>query len=164
MDELSGVTCKVPVSRQFPTCEHTVEVGCSVDINKVPCQALCDGILSCCGRPCKSKCYECQSLGNGNLLPEDEAPRPVERQGRSHHKPHRCDKPLHCQHSCPGICGPDHTTCNEPCTAPCRQVCSHSRCPRPCSKACTPCQEPCTWLASRKLVLNNIINILEPSC
>lgn len=144
LKNLSDVFCRVTVTRQLPNCEHIAEAECSVDIDSIACQALCDGTLTCCGRPCKSRCSECQEMSRKETSVDVDS-QPQRRLHRTQHKSHPCGKPMHCQHPCPGICGPEHTVCNDPCRSACRQVCSHSRCPKPCSKACSPCQEPCTW-------------------
>ncbi|KAI5123686.1 hypothetical protein M0805_001714 [Coniferiporia weirii] len=137
LDDLSEVFCREEVRRDLPSCEHSIVLPCSADVREHKCRALCDGILTCCGKSCKSKCFECQLENHAA----------VQRGSRAMHKGHECRKPLYCEHLCRGLCSEDHKCLNE-CEEECRQACVHSQCKLPCSKPCTPCQEPCTWNCS----------------
>ncbi|KAG0698145.1 hypothetical protein DFH29DRAFT_943008 [Suillus ampliporus] len=132
---LDSVYCDFMVDKELPCCEHTARMACSTDSSTYLCKAPCCGIMSCCGRTCKAKCYECQQK---NTTPEGERTRRVQ------HLPHPCEKPLFCEHLCQENCSDDHKH-TVACRKPCRQACSHARCQSPCSVPCAPCQEPCTW-------------------
>ncbi|KAI5116801.1 hypothetical protein M0805_007013 [Coniferiporia weirii] len=137
LDDLSEVFCSAEVHHDLPTCEHSVLLPCSANVREHKCRELCDGILTCCRKSCKSKCFECQ-LENHTA---------VRRSSRAMHKGHECRNPLYCEHLCRGICSQDHKCLNE-CEEECRQACVHSQCKLPCSEPCAPCQEPCTWNCS----------------
>lgn len=116
-------------------CEHKARLPCFLDVKEHKCEALCDGILPCCGQSCKAKCHSCQEPAAGRI------PLIV---ARTRHIAHDCRKPLYCGHACSGTCAVDHKCVNE-CQERCRQSCIHATCRLPCSTPCTPCQEPCTW-------------------
>lgn len=124
----------VKVERDLPTCEHKVQLPCTADVKKHKCEALCDGILPCCGKSCKAKCHSCQQ-------PPTDLFQAVP---RTRHRSHKCGRPLYCEHSCRGTCAADHK-CLDECQEKCRQSCAHAQCKLPCSSPCTPCQEACTW-------------------
>ncbi|KAG1731512.1 uncharacterized protein EDB91DRAFT_1154350 [Suillus paluster] len=132
---LENVFCDFVVDKELPSCEHTARLTCSTDPSTYHCKAPCGGIMSCCGRTCKAKCYECQQKN-----PTSEG----QRTWRAQHLPHPCEKPLFCEHLCQEACCDDHKH-TVACRKPCRQACSHARCQLPCSVPCAPCQEPCTW-------------------
>ena len=132
---LEVVYCDFTMTKDLPRCEHTAQMTCSTDPSTYLCQAPCGGIMGCCGRTCKSKCWQCQQK---NSTSEEG---PVQ---RVQHLPHPCEKPLFCEHLCQEPCSNDHKH-TVSCKKPCRQACSHAQCKSPCSVPCAPCQEPCTW-------------------
>lgn len=136
MVSLGDVPCNVIVSKQLMTCEHPADLMCSEDPTPYRCNAICDGIMSCCGRTCGSRCHECQMV---NIVPIGTG-----RVRRSMHHNHPCGKTLYCEHPCRSMCSQEHE-CTKMCQEPCRQVCLHARCNQVCSIACAPCQEPCSW-------------------
>ncbi|KAG2361405.1 hypothetical protein BDR07DRAFT_1472123 [Suillus spraguei] len=132
---LENVKCDSVVDKSLPRCEHTARMPCSADPATYLCKAPCNGIMSCCGKSCKAKCYECQ---------QKNAPSEGEHTQRAHHTTHPCSKPLFCEHLCQEACSDDHKH-TVACRKPCRQACSHARCQLVCSAPCAPCQELCTW-------------------
>ena len=143
LDNLQDVFCSVLVTKTLPGCEHEASMACSDDPRQFPCRAACSGSMSCCGRPCKSTCHQCQLL-NVDRIPtgEDaEVQAPVQ---RVKHLEHPCERLLFCGHLCGNSCSTDHE-CTTVCKQTCRQVCPHARCRDFCSIPCAPCQEPCTW-------------------
>jgi hypothetical protein len=136
MDSLSEVLCNEIVTKELPSCEHVAQMACSRDAAQYRCEAPCGGIMtSCCGRDCRSHCFECQQV---NVVAVEG---PVLRQI---HYEHPCQKTLYCEHPCDNPCSADHR-CTTRCKEACRQVCVHARCKKSCSIPCAPCQESCTW-------------------
>ncbi|KAJ7217780.1 hypothetical protein GGX14DRAFT_438313 [Mycena pura] len=139
LDNLDEVSCSVPVTKSLPNCEHLARVTCSTDVLDSKCSSICGEAMPCCGRPCKSKCHECQSV-NGN------APGLI---ARIQHQEHLCQKLLFCAHTCSKPCSRDHQ-CATVCQNQCRQECSHSQCNAYCSTPCSPCMKDCTWVCPHK--------------
>ncbi|EJF65241.1 P-loop containing nucleoside triphosphate hydrolase protein [Dichomitus squalens LYAD-421 SS1] len=146
-DSLENVFCPELVTKKLPGCEHEATMRCSDNPRRYPCRAKCGGIMSCCGRPCKANCHECQFL---NTAPEprddkeDEVAEELLPVERLTHVGHPCERSLFCGHLCGKQCSSDHE-CTTECKEACRQVCAHARCRNYCSVPCAPCQEPCTW-------------------
>lgn len=134
LDDLSEVPCHMIVTKSLPRCEHLAEMGCSADPSQTLCIEFCGGTMTCCGRDCKSRCYQCQAVN-------EEDGRPI---NRIVHEKHQCQKTLFCEHICVNNCSVDHQH-TQICKEPCRQECAHARCKKYCSSPCAPCQEPCTW-------------------
>ncbi|KAJ7091139.1 hypothetical protein C8R44DRAFT_817142 [Mycena epipterygia] len=135
LDNLDQVFCTTLVTQNLPTCEHSVQMRCSLDPSEALCTNLCGGTMTCCGRPCNAKCHQCQGVnapGPGPIV-------------RVQHQEHLCQKPLFCAHSCSKPCSRDHE-CATACQEQCRQECSHSRCNSYCSTPCSPCMKDCTWV------------------
>ncbi|KAJ7593996.1 hypothetical protein C8J56DRAFT_925724 [Mycena floridula] len=133
LDDLSAVRCNEIVERSLPNCEHLAKMKCTDDPSQESCNALCRGVMPCCGRNCNSRCSQCQ-LATGNPLSKT----------RTKHSSHPCKKLLYCAHYCSNSCSEDHA-CIVSCAKACRQQCIHSKCQQLCSTPCTPCTEPCTW-------------------
>ncbi|KZT65176.1 hypothetical protein DAEQUDRAFT_539533 [Daedalea quercina L-15889] len=141
MEKLVSVKCQKLVPKRLPHCEHMTTTQCSKDPATIECSNPCGGMLSCCSKTCKSTCSDCQRhtlrLGGDKAGVRD-------RIARTQHRPHPCDRPLYCQHTCGLDCSQDHH-CNTKCKQACRQDCVHHKCPKPCSEPCAPCMEPCPW-------------------
>ncbi|KAI9068435.1 hypothetical protein FKP32DRAFT_1561707 [Trametes sanguinea] len=138
LEDLASVKCGKMVRKSLPTCEHYAMVACHRDPATVQCKAPCKGIMECCSKQCKSSCGSCQALSTP--LP----PAQGQKNTRTKHNFHPCERLLYCQHQCALPCSQEHE-CNTKCQSRCRQECMHHRCPRPCSEPCAPCMEPCTW-------------------
>ncbi|KAJ7045696.1 hypothetical protein C8F04DRAFT_1065834 [Mycena alexandri] len=134
LDNLDDFFCTVLVKKNFPTCEHSADMMCSSDPSEAQCTHTCDGVMSCCGRSCNSKCSVCQRFNEPALGPID----------RIQHDTHPCEKNLYCGHTCGRTCSRDHE-CATTCQKQCRQRCSHSECQSYCSTPCSPCMKECTW-------------------
>lgn len=147
-DDLKAVLCTEPVEKQLPQCEHSAIVPCSLAPKDHRCSNTCGGILSCCGRSCKSSCSQCLST---TLLRQVQAENveavPTRAISRSQHQSHHCERTLYCQHPCGLQCSQNHE-CNTYCTKSCRQRCDHHQCLKPCGEDCSPCAEPCAWVCS----------------
>ncbi|KAJ7651473.1 hypothetical protein DFH06DRAFT_1207067 [Mycena polygramma] len=137
LDNLDEVFCTEQVMKDFPTCEHSARMVCSLDPADARCNSICGGVMTCCGRPCNSKCHECQ---RSNLNAPTDG-----RINRIQHEVHYCQKDLFCAHACGEACSRDHV-CATVCHEQCRQECSHSRCTSNCSTPCSPCMKECTWV------------------
>ncbi|KAJ6587167.1 hypothetical protein DFH09DRAFT_248112 [Mycena vulgaris] len=137
LDDLDDVLCGTSVTKSFPGCEHSAQMLCSSDPSEARCDSICGGAMTCCGRPCKSRCHECQGV---NTPAEGKT-----RIARLQHREHPCEKLLFCSHFCSKPCSQDHE-CATVCRGQCRQICSHSRCPNYCSSLCSPCMKACTWV------------------
>ncbi|KAH8835068.1 hypothetical protein DL96DRAFT_1808988 [Flagelloscypha sp. PMI_526] len=143
-ENLQNVRCKVKVIKQLPTCEHQAEVYCSQDVSTLRCTATCREPLDCCSKTCQSPCHDCQqkskpvdSSESGSLFIQ-----------RTVHKVHPCERTLFCKHLCGKDCHPSNQACNDSCSLPCHQTCSHQTCSKKCSIPCPPCMEPCSWTCS----------------
>ncbi|OSD04967.1 hypothetical protein PYCCODRAFT_1475560 [Trametes coccinea BRFM310] len=136
LEDLASVKCGKMVRKALPTCEHFAMVACHRDPATVKCEAPCKGIMECCSKPCKSACGLCQALSP--------SPPQGEKNPRSQHAFHPCERLLYCQHRCALPCSREHE-CNTKCKSSCRQECTHHRCPKPCYEPCAPCMEPCNW-------------------
>ncbi|KAJ7497553.1 hypothetical protein FB451DRAFT_1211927 [Mycena latifolia] len=135
LDALDEVPCSALVMKAFPTCEHSAQMRCYLDPFTVSCSSVCGGVMTCCGRPCNSRCHECQRVND-----------PAEGKiTRVQHNEHYCEKLLFCAHRCSKPCSRDHQ-CTTSCQQECRQECSHSRCQQYCSTPCKPCLKECTWV------------------
>lgn len=133
LDSPEKIQCRAMIRAKLTHCEHEANMECSADPSEVPCTAPCSESMGCCGKPCKSRCGDCQLL---NL---------EHRALRKNHSSHPCGKPLHCQHTCSSLCSVDHNCSTTTCQAMCRQQCSHRKCKKPCSAPCPPCLVPCDW-------------------
>ncbi|KAH8981146.1 hypothetical protein EDB92DRAFT_2055683 [Lactarius akahatsu] len=140
---LETVKCVAQVSKRLPGCEHSGIMACSGDPTNFECKEVCGGDTSCCGRTCKSRCYECQKVTRDSAAPRAGAVPPV----RTHHTSHSCERTLKCRHLCGLACSSDHS-CNPKCSQSCRQQCGHQRCQKECWEPCPPCMEPCEWRCS----------------
>ncbi|KAI9445928.1 hypothetical protein H4582DRAFT_1843136 [Lactarius indigo] len=140
LEILETVRCFVQVSKPLPGCEHNGIMACSGDPTNFECEEVCGGHTMCCGRTCKSRCYECQKVTRDNTTPGVGAFRPV----RTHHRVHACERALKCQHLCGLTCSSDHS-CNPICSQPCQRLCGHQKCQKECWEPCPPCMEPCEW-------------------
>ena len=138
LEKLNKVKCTQAVEKQLIKCEHTAKMPCHKDPITFQCKERCNGILECCSRNCKSRCFECQqesTVGKGKNRTKID---------RLKHRSHPCERYLYCQHQCGLSCAKDHQ-CNRTCEKECRQQCSHHRCTKPCSASCAPCMEQCLW-------------------
>ncbi|KAH8793683.1 hypothetical protein DL96DRAFT_1740527, partial [Flagelloscypha sp. PMI_526] len=141
-DNLQTVHCKVKVLKQLSACEHQVEVNCSQDVSTLRCYAICQGPLDCCTKSCQSPCHECQqrSMPAASSMTE---PFVIQ---RTVHMAHPCERTLFCKHLCGKDCHSSDQPCNDSCSLPCDQACSHQICDKLCSIPCQPCMEPCNWI------------------
>lgn len=112
-------------------------MACGDAVSDHMCQAICGKTLSCCGRSCAAKCYQCQACNANGTLNGTHI-------RRLSHSRHPCKKSLHCSHECGEACGESHS-CSGKCVQKCRQLCSHHSCNRPCYEPCPPCMSDCTW-------------------
>ena len=135
-DNPAEIPCVVLVEKSLLNCRHVATMLCSTDPTAYLCNALCGGIMSCCGRNCSARCHQCQELNVGQT--------DRDRAGLLKHREHPCQKSLFCQHRCMLSCSQDHQ-CTTMCRAACRQACPHAKCKKHCSEPCAPCQEACTW-------------------
>jgi hypothetical protein len=152
LDNLEEVVCKTMVMKDFPTCEHSAEMECSSDPSEILCTSLCAGTMTCCGRPCNSRCHSCKEVNapaEGKIV-------------RVQHCRHPCKKLLFCAHRCSNICSQDHK-CATTCKEQCRQECSHSRCNAYCSTLCTPCMKECTWYVSSTAWYGGLTSVSGPA-
>lgn len=148
LDKLHQFKCTKEVKKKLPQCEHSVTLPCHQDPAKTACKEPCGGEMNCCGRTCKSRCFECQKLSlDIKELAGERSTTVVE---RSTHKYHLCERTLYCQHRCGNHCHPKDQGCNSTCQEQCRQQCDHQKCRRPCSVPCAPCMEPCSWKCSHR--------------
>lgn len=136
-DDIKSVYCSKMVQKKLPGCEHSAIMHCSLPAETFRCTKTCGGIMACCGRTCKSSCFDCQQKSDSTGVT-----RPVQRLS---HKEHHCERTLYCQHFCGKTCSQDHE-CTMSCKGQCRQRCAHHKCPNPCGDACAPCAEPCLWI------------------
>ena len=126
------------MEKNLPSCEHSAIMPCGQDPSVHPCLARCDQDMECCSKKCRFHCHECQ---NENEKQEDG------KVVRTQHRPHPCEKRLHCSHPCREKCSSSHEHTKK-CMEDCRQSCKHAKCHLRCSEPCAPCQEPCGWSAS----------------
>ncbi|KAI9431019.1 hypothetical protein H4582DRAFT_1823204 [Lactarius indigo] len=140
---LETIRCFARVSKRLPGCEHYAIMACSADPADVECNQVCGGQTTCCGRTCKSRCYDCQTITRDNVAPGAGALRLV----RMHHQSHPCERALKCQHLCGLVCSSDHL-CDPTCSQSCRQRCGHQKCQKGCWEPCSPCMKPCEWRCS----------------
>ncbi|KAJ7163577.1 hypothetical protein C8R43DRAFT_1171786, partial [Mycena crocata] len=150
LDNLDKVVCRTLVVKNFPTCEHSAQMMCSSDPFMMLCTSLCGGTMTCCGRPCNSRCHACQKVNKplpAPEIPDMEVTEPevTERITRVQHCNHPCQKLLFCAHTCSEPCSKNHQ-CATACKRKCRQECSHSQCTDYCSTPCSPCMKDCTWV------------------
>ncbi|KAK7005664.1 hypothetical protein R3P38DRAFT_3038842 [Favolaschia claudopus] len=136
LDNLEEVLCSFKVIKGFPDCEHSAEMMCSADPEEAICNSICNGVMTCCGRSCNSKCHACQRV---NSQKDSEG-----RIQRIEHETHPCKKELYCAHTCSKPCSANHE-CVTACQAQCRQACVHSQCASYCSTPCSPCMKDCAW-------------------
>ncbi|KAH9032058.1 AAA domain-containing protein [Lactarius pseudohatsudake] len=133
------VKCVAQVLKRLPGCEHSGIMACSGDPTNFECKELCGGDTTCCGRTCKSRCYECQKVTRDNAAPRAGAVPPV----RTHHTmPTLCGLACSSDHSCNPKCSlvvsaavwPSEMPkeCWEPCPPCMGHICSRL----PCDKAC----------------------------
>jgi hypothetical protein len=120
-------------------------MACSNDSTDFDCKEVCRGIMTCCGRTCKSRCHDCQRVTLENTDPDAGMLYP----GRTRHKGHPCERTLKCQHLCGLDCSSssDHS-CNPKCSQSCRQQCGHQKCKKKCWEPCPLCMKPCEWRCS----------------
>ncbi|TFK54494.1 P-loop containing nucleoside triphosphate hydrolase protein [Heliocybe sulcata] len=148
LDRLSDVYCTVLVEKQLLSCEHAAVMSCSQDPAGHQCRSVCGGAMTCCGRPCKSRCFQCQGRNApAATQAEEEDTIPAVAIPRTAHVEHPCERTLPCEHRCQQACSENHE-CTRECKEPCRQVCVHARCKNYCSTPCSPCQEGCTWVCA----------------
>lgn len=127
--DVSTVSCLVPVEKQVPGCGHVVTVQCHIDITKpeYKCWLTCREILPC-GHTCKRPCWKC-TVRTEDGVNRDHG-RCLQVCGRNQSTcAHSCGKTCHGTEPCP------------PCNMPCDVQCAHSKCPKSCSEPCTPCAE-----------------------
>ncbi|KAF8210466.1 P-loop containing nucleoside triphosphate hydrolase protein [Mycena galopus ATCC 62051] len=132
LEDLEDVICTSRVLKDFPGCEHSAEMMCSSNPAEAQCTNICGGVMTCCGRPCNSRCHQCQGVNEEGRI------------SRIKHIDHPCQKVLFCAHTCSKPCSSDHECATE-CRNQCRQECSHSQCTSYCSSPCSPCMKECTW-------------------
>ncbi|KAF8959737.1 hypothetical protein BDZ97DRAFT_1666780 [Flammula alnicola] len=138
LDSIESVFCDFEVEKALPHCEHIAVMACGQEPENYVCVARCAADMGCCNKACNARCHECQAL---NVREEDG------RCSRVKHRPHPCEKDIHCGHRCQENCSEDHQHTTR-CRKECRQVCNHAKCRLPCSVPCAPCQEPCGWNCS----------------
>ncbi len=161
LDNLENVFCPELIPKKLPGCEHEATMRCSDDPRRYSCRETCSGIMSCCGRSCKARCHECQSLNAAPESLDDKGDDVVEEQHpvqRVMHLGHPCQKSLFCGHLCGKQCSSDHE-CTLECKEACRQVCTHARCRNYCSVPCAPCQEPCAWYVLRRILFRTTLTV-----
>ena len=137
LDSLEDVFCDFEMEKYLPSCEHTAVMPCGQDPSVYSCLARCDHLMECCSKTCRFLCHQCQTEDqwqeDGKVI-------------RTQHRPHPCEKRLHCSHPCREKCSSSHEHTKR-CMEECRQSCKHAKCHLRCSEPCAPCQEPCGWSA-----------------
>lgn len=128
--QLANVVCDELVERTVPTCLHTVQVHCHVDVSASDfvCTAKCGASLAC-GHRCKKHCNECVAQGYHGNVREDHGQCQQQCDRNYTTCNHRCVSTCHGQEECP------------PCDARCDIRCSHSQCSKKCHEPCAPCAE-----------------------
>ena len=138
LDSLKDVFCDFKVEKNLPSCEHIAVMPCGQDPSLHSCLAPCEQPMECCSKTCRFRCHECQTE---NVKQEEG------KVARIQHRPHPCEKRLHCSHPCQVKCSSNHEHTKR-CMEKCRQSCKHAQCQLYCSEPCAPCQEPCGWSVS----------------
>ncbi|KIM23239.1 hypothetical protein M408DRAFT_332444 [Serendipita vermifera MAFF 305830] len=131
-DDQSSYRCREIVSKQIPSCKHQMNLPCFRDPSMAICETICNQVMPCCQKICKSRCGKCRLVSHSD---------------RGQHEDHSCDQTMYCQHPCPDPCNKAHkSVCrSSDCQEKCRQRCVHVACDAGCSTPCNPCDQPCTW-------------------